>query len=250
MKLLAFIEALHEDAEKDMNYQSAARHLFDYISKYIRWKDHDAFSVMNTSTGTAIWFNVGKAIGELGDRGPATHYDNLYFVVDHPSREHGGPCDLAQIDVGYALRIHCLHEFYTAPAILRYLMEYRDEIIHELIHYLDYRRTKNPFYRAGTAKYVRAGRFDKYFNHPFERNAYFQQALSRIVRLLKDENLTQEEKEYLIPKDFNAFLKVFYHLLHGGVEDHLSERNKRRLARRLHNVWQHLLPQVYPQTNR
>lgn len=104
----------------------------------------------------------------------------------------------------------------------------KHEIVH-LVDYLKYGGFKSIPDGSKIRKEWKESEIEKYFNHPYERNAYFIQGACHIYRMLKtDSSLLNNFKRFLI------------HMKIGSSEDYfnnLTEKNKKKYISRAYMLF-------------
>lgn len=107
---------------------------------------------------------------------------------------------------------------------------------HEVTHYLDELRTKG--HKQSSSKKFDAGDLGAYFNDPYEYNAYYQEALTTIHSLLEMEEVPLDVKRTLLGS-FEKFKAQILDKLGPVLLEHLNDRFKKKLIKRLHGFWNH-----------
>lgn len=107
---------------------------------------------------------------------------------------------------------------------------------HEVTHYLDELRTKG--HKQSSSKKFDAGDVGAYFNDPYEYNAYYQEALTTIHSLLEMEEVPLDVKRTLLG-DFEKFKAQIFDKLGPVLLEHLDDRFKKKLLKRLYGFWSH-----------
>jgi len=107
---------------------------------------------------------------------------------------------------------------------------------HEVTHYLDELRTKG--HKQSSSKKFDAGDVGAYFNDPYEYNAYYQEALTTIHSLLEMEEVPLDVKRTLLGS-FEKFKAQILDKLGPVLLEHLDDRFKKKLLKRLYGFWSH-----------
>lgn len=109
-----------------------------------------------------------------------------------------------------------------------------DLIVHEFIHYLDWKRYKNTGYTVAKNKayHTKTG----YYNNPAEFNAYFQQTAEYIMRTYID------DPSYLWLLDdklatFNTFKKWIIEVFDSAFIKNLNPEYQKKFDKRLYQVY-------------
>lgn len=113
------------------------------------------------------------------------------------------------------------------------LLEDMSPLLHECIHFLDDIR-KTSTYKSYKQDINSESGLKDYYNDDMEQNAYYQQTLY-FFDIFKEisKNYKIQNKTY---NSFKDFFKAFVSKYRGSY-DHLTYKNKQRLAKRVYNYW-------------
>jgi hypothetical protein len=107
----------------------------------------------------------------------------------------------------------------------------KQSFIHEFIHYLDYKRNNYipPKLTFKTKK--------EYYNTPEEFNAYYQEAVTWVGKILEDEIMLKSFKEKF--KNYNDFYNwIINNVLDKDFVKNLNPINIKKLQKRIYNIYQ------------
>lgn len=131
----------------------------------------------------------------------------------------------------------------------------KKEIIHELVHHMDYHRMKGGWEEAEKSYSSPDKDWAEYYNHPLELNAYYQQGVEPLIsehrKLLRDlESGTGPGNEGssahqlavmalgdLAQASFEDLLKDWKFNVPVGLWDYLTQGNRRRMRKRLYDIY-------------
>ena len=115
----------------------------------------------------------------------------------------------------------------------------KEFFIHEFIHYLDQKRSKESSIK-NTSKFWGDQQYEKYFNDPSEFNAYFQSGSKKI------EDFFDRDKRYIklwyLIENYHKFedfiLQHYREYFYGeGFLENINEKYKRKFLQRLYQLW-------------
>lgn len=106
-----------------------------------------------------------------------------------------------------------------------------DELIHELTHYIDRKRSQ-------TVRKAPRGESTEYYNDPMEFNAYFQQGLySMMAELGHFPKSVRPEAISARVETFPAFLRSYEASFSSDWRYHMLPETRRRFLKRMFNLW-------------
>ena len=119
----------------------------------------------------------------------------------------------------------------------------RSSFIHEFIHYLDKKRSNNykPNFTDKTTN-------QEYFNEPLELNAYYQESVGWISKQLQNKNTIEQWKnKFNTPQEFSTW--IFNVVLDKNFVSNLNDKNKRKIEKRIYNVYSQYLNENISKNN-
>lgn len=132
------------------------------------------------------------------------------------------------------------------------LKRYHSLLVHEFIHYLDFKRAETLRRTPGSSRYMKAGSYGRYYNDPKEFNAYYQQganqveahARSTIARIRKrDPRVGSMVMEYGSHDNFLAFVER-ERFWNEDFLERMEEKFRRKFKTRLFRFWERLHKKV------
>ena len=192
---------------------------------------------------------VVRAKGLGLDLGPLT--DRLYFEFSS-----GGGIFYTPYQQKIHLSLAISPDDGTYKALVKSVVKRsKGKIIHELVHHIDYQRMKGGWDEAEKS-YV--GLFQdkaKYFNHPIEMNAYFQQGSAPVMEEYKellaglrpdkpedtDHQLAVWNLGDMAVTPFNGFFKDWKRHLLPDFWPSLTKANQRRMQKRVYDLYDHVV---------
>jgi hypothetical protein len=237
-------KAVTEDAAADVSRVRVAERI---VNKYIHWlananEEAPLEDIMQRTyrpnKNEHILFADGETIGL-----PKGYHDlNIGFAWgDGPPNVRGWLNTLVHPMGGPPKYIICLVR-QTDPSKdtdLAYEMGYeqKEYLVHEVTHYLDYKRAKD-LKPGSTQKLVKKrGTTDGYYNSPLEFNAFFQQGLHAILKDLRERPAGSRFRKEDAFDSFANFLKDHLFLFDRGFRDHLDATYQKKFKRRLYKLY-------------
>jgi len=225
-------EILAEDADRDLAIHQEALKLTSATHDWLasansRKPVKNIFRKLEDSDGT-LWLVPVPA------RGPVA--DNLFFGVTLK-----GPYDNMDATVAVKkvndrtiyLVLVLLEEPFEDSTNLHHRLNWKN-ILHEFVHVIDMRRS-NP--DLNSIANIASGNHDAYFNHALELNAYFQEGLAGVLRVLSTGNQRTEAFPFGSFVEFNEFAMPFFR---ADWTKALTDSNKKRVTRRLYKLYDKL----------
>lgn len=128
-----------------------------------------------------------------------------------------------------------------------------NNMVHELTHYLDYKRGYD---RDGAPTGQREKEVNalkkrmtySYYNDPLELNAYYSMAVADIIDRMKAEMRRDGQRAYYdrVLRSFDAFKSEFLYEFRSDWVRHLNTANRKRFEKRLYLLWKHLSDNLMP----
>jgi hypothetical protein len=253
-------EFLVESAESDMQQRQKAFDIFKAIKHKI-YKNPLAYKDIHVQSSSVL-LDVTKEVQKVVPEDTKKHYLCFVYAGKMSGFRYGKSDDadyifiphleLEPVDLNVKLLTPYANKFFALDieeqlefrnkAFLKYIkknnkltFEYNTEsLIHEIIHYLDFLRGKNKV-RKYTDTFSTEQDYIKYFNDPFEQNAFYQET----AHLFNKWATEQYDKLASNLDTFQQFLKLFLEQYRGRYEN-LSEMNKKRLIKRIHSMYVYL----------
>lgn len=256
---------LIEDAQADLAQRAEAEKI---VSAFRSWlsANNENKALRDAPAGYVRPFGPGATAWLINARDVGLDLDDLHFGftwTENGARNGSDAALTRGTDEGRAVYFATFTEWGSPleKTDLSYSLRW-DDMQHEIIHYLDYKRglQRDGRFNFNRARYLakRKQRMDKakstapYYDDSLERNAYFQDGFNQLfgaivqltryrVRPDRDESL---EKKLAT---FDSFLQMALPYFRSNWVYGMSPRNKNRLMRRLHRAYAYI-KETWPNT--
>lgn len=233
--MIRFKQYLTEKESTDVKFRKEAVAYYNKLKKYLSPKEMEREEGMtrNTFGGFTIessWIGANK-------------YKDLTILLisnkDNPNLLRGG-FGKKKTGKGFHIVLYSLWDRWDAKNIGSRLTGFKEDFIHEFIHYKDAKRYKDKTYLSNLnlVKRIEKSGYSAYYNTPGEFNAYYQEKLELLLTMLKKIPKEMRTEKLSSVTIFSDWLKTS--LFDKNFIKELDKKFTRKLDKRIADLYTEL----------